>query len=331
MTELLVVASRGHHLHHVKDKAYLESPRRLDAIQRGLCFEGTRTIEAGDFPLRHITDVHASGLVSFIKSASEQLPPGQYEYPFLFPPRNTDRPPKQWDLAIGYYCIDTFTPLHNGVFAAARDSVNAVLTGARALSLGAKRVYGMVRPPGHHAESKLFGGFCYFNSAAIAANYLSRFGRVAMLDIDYHHGNGQQEIFFDRSDVLTVSIHGDPGFAYPYFSGFSDEQGTATGEGFNQNFPLPQRQSGHQYQKVLGKAIGVVESFNPDFLVVPLGFDGAKDDPTGSWALEPGDFGRIGHMIGEMGTPTLFVQEGGYRIGTLSAVVRAFFKGVMSA
>lgn len=168
----------------------------------------------------------------------------------------------------------------------------------------------LVRPPGHHAERNCFGGFCYFNNAAIAAQHLTSVGKVAILDLDYHHGNGQQDIFYRRDDVLTVSIHGHPNVAYPYFSGFEDERGEGPGEGFNRNLPLPEHQDGPAYRKALGKALTHVAGFQPSILVVPLGLDTAQSDPTGTWSLRAKDFQANGRMIAELALPTLVVQEG---------------------
>jgi acetoin utilization deacetylase AcuC-like enzyme len=231
-------------------------------------------------------------------------------------------------LRAGYFCIDTFTPLHPNAWLAARRAVDCALTGARAIVHGRRLAYALVRPPGHHAERRVFGGFCYLNSAAIAAHYLSRFGRVAILDVDYHHGNGQQDIFYRRSDVLTVSIHGDPRFAYPYFTGFADEIGEDEGREFNLNLPLEERVDGARYGRALGQALAAVLAFDPAFLVVCLGFDTAKADPTGSWSLGAGDFERNGQRIGALGLPTLVVQEGGYKTRTLGINARHFFRGL---
>lgn len=191
--------------------------------------------------------------------------------------------------------------------------------------------YALLRPPGHHAEHQAFGGFCYFNNNAIAAQYLSQYGRVAILDIDYHHGNGQQDIFYRRADVLTVSIHGHPKFAYPYFSGFEDEKGEGEGEGFNWNLPLPEAVDGPQYAPALEKALLRIEAFKPQFLIVALGLDTAKGDPTGTWSLRQKDFETNGRMIGELNLPTLVVQEGGYRNRTLGPNAMGFFKGLTTS
>ncbi len=231
----------------------------------------------------------------------------------------------------GYYCIDTFTPVNRNAYPAARRGVDCTLTAARELLEGRRITYALVRPPGHHAERRSFGGFCYFNNNAIAAEYLTAYGRIAILDIDYHHGNGQQDIFYARSDVLTVSIHGDPDFAYPYFTGFADERGEGQGLGYNLNFPLPESQTGDQYQVTLQQAIDVIQQFSPAFLVVALGLDPAKGDPTGTWSLAAKDFEANGRMLGQMRLPTLVVQEGGYRTRTLGRNARCFFQGLMEA
>lgn len=207
--------------------------------------------------------------------------------------------------------------------------MDCTITAADQLLQGRRVSYALVRPPGHHAEKRYFGGFCYFNNCAIAAQRLSLFGRVAILDIDYHHGNGQQDIFFKRRDVLTVSIHGHPQFAYPYFSGFSEETGTGEGEGFNRNFPLPENLDGERYRKTLHRALQLVNDFRPDFLIVALGLDTAKLDPTGTWSLVADDFAHNGRLIGALGFPTLLVQEGGYRTRTLGTNAAAFFAGLL--
>ena len=248
-----------HHIHHVKDIGYVESPVRVKTIFReisklGIIAEG----KVKEYPDRFIYEIHDPGYVKYFKTVCSGLAPGESVYPYVFPIRNTAKPPKLLSVRAGYYCIDTFTPLNMNAYLAARWGVNCALTAADSLLGGNPMVYALSRPPGHHAERFVFGGFCYFNNSAIAANYLSKFGNVAILDVDYHHGNGQQQIFYERNDVLTISIHGHPSFAYPYFSGFREEKGDNSGFGYNYNFPLKEELSGEEYRKTLSKAIKLI-------------------------------------------------------------------------
>ncbi len=206
--------------------------------------------------------------------------------------------------------------------------MDCALTAAEAVLGGARLAYALVRPPGHHAERRSFGGFCYFNNAAIAAQCLGHEAKVAILDIDYHHGNGQQDIFYERGDVLTVSIHGHPNFAYPYFSGFADERGEGAGRGSNLNLPQHESLDGAGHRKAIERALHAVHSFGAEVLVVALGLDTAKGDPTGSWSLGAADFTANGRLIGAWGGPVLVVQEGGYRVRSLGPNARRFFTGL---
>jgi acetoin utilization deacetylase AcuC-like enzyme len=228
----------------------------------------------------------------------------------------------------GYYCIDTFTPLDSNAYHAARAAVDVALTAAEELVRGRHVAYALCRPPGHHAQHRFFGGFCYFNNAAVAAQYLSARGRVAILDIDYHHGNGTQDIFYRRADVLTVSLHGHPNIAYPYFSGFADESGEGDGMGLNLNLPLPERTDDAGYLKALDRALAAIRRFAPSCLVVSLGFDVLKGDPTGSFTLSTRTMGVIGRRMAELGLPMLFVQEGGYNLRNLRRGAVRLFEGV---
>jgi acetoin utilization deacetylase AcuC-like enzyme len=241
-----------------------------------------------------------------------------------------ERPPQDIELQVGYYALDTFTPLNANAYKAARGAVDCAVSAADAVLGGAHIAYALVRPPGHHAERRTLGGFCYFNSAAVAAHHLSGFGKVAVLDVDFHHGNGTQDIFYERSDVLTISIHGDPKFAYPHFAGFKDERGEKEGEGFNINYPLPEHTTPEQYRRTLISALKQIDKFNPSYLVICLGFDTAKADPTGTWLHEAEDFKEIGRLIGDLKIPALVVQEGGYRTQTLGQNARYFFEGLWS-
>lgn len=330
--QVALVVNDKHDIHHVHERGYVEAPVRVSSILAALepsgLFTTSRPRAFGD---KHLTVVHDADLVSYLRRACEEIPEGKSLYPYIFPIRNKTRPPKEPSVLSGYYCIDTFTPINRNAYPAARRGVDCALTAAAEILAGRRIAYALVRPPGHHAERRAFGGFCYFNNNAVAAHYLSAHGRVAILDIDYHHGNGQQDIFYRRADVLTISIHGHPKFAYPYFTGFEDERGEGEGEGFNWNLPLPEALDGAAYAKALARAIERIQAFKPTFLVVALGLDTAKGDPTGSWQLQAGDFEANGRMIGELGLPTLVVQEGGYRTRALGTSAMRFFKGLVTA
>ena len=318
-----------HSIHHVRERGYVESPVRVKSILKELDKSGLfRPGRVREYPDRHILEVHDSNYFSYFKKVSQSIPRGQSVYPYVFPLRYATRAPKDLSVRAGYYCFDTFTPLNQDAFLAARWGVNCVMSAADELLAGTRYAYVLTRPPGHHTERSVFGGFCYFNNCAIAAHYLSRSGRVAILDIDYHHGNGQQQIFYERNDVLTVSIHGHPSFAYPYFSGFEEEKGEGEGLGFNHNFPLPEKLTHEQYVKTLTRALNVIKKFNPDYLIVALGLDPAKGDPTGTWSFNHSNFAANGEMIGSLRLPTLVVQEGGYRNQSLGVNARAFFTGL---
>ncbi len=326
---IALVVNEKHHIHHVHERGYVESPVRVRSILREIEPTGLfEKVEIRHFSERRIKAVHDSQFVEYLKRVCALIGPNESIYPYVFPIRNAARPPKELPIRAGYYCIDTFTPLNQNAYLAARSAVDCALTVAQKILEGFRLGYALVRPPGHHAEHRAFGGFCYFNSSAIVAHYLSGFGKVAVLDIDYHHGNGTQNIFYGRRDVLTVSIHGHPSFAYPYFSGFDDEKGEGEGFGQNLNIPLPENLAGDKYRGSLEKAIRRIGRFRPNFLVVALGADTAKGDPTGSWALEPRDFRMNGAMIGSIRLPTIVVQEGGYRIRSLGINVRNFFVGL---
>ena len=328
---IALVINDKHDIHHVRERGYVESPVRINAIGRELEPTGRfQTVSPHRYPERHIKAVHDADFVEYLRKACANVPKGKSVYPYVFPIRNAARPPKDLSVRAGYYCIDTFTPLNSNAYLAAKRAVDCALTTADEILGGRRLAYALVRPPGHHAERRAFGGFCYFNNVAIAAHYLSGFGKVAIVDVDYHHGNGQEDIFYERSDVLTVSIHGHPNFAYPYFTGFADDRGSGAGEGFNLNLPLPEIVRGEQYRDALRKALKAVAQFGPNFLIVALGLDTAKGDPTGTWLLGAKDFEENGRMLAELGKPTLVIQEGGYRTRTLGINARHFFAGLVS-
>jgi acetoin utilization deacetylase AcuC-like enzyme len=317
-------------IHHLREKGYVERPARVHAIVKGLAAIPLKEYKLKAFSEKHILAVHSHELLHFLKQGEKQLEAGQLLYPNVFPVRRPDRVPKSWESQAGYFCIDTFTPVTSNSYKAARNAVNAALTGAERVAKGSPLCYALCRPPGHHAEARAFGGFCYFNNAAIAAHYLSAFGKVAFLDIDHHHGNGSQDIFYKRSDVLFVSIHGHPKLCYPYFAGYRDEKGEAEGLGFNRNIPLYPGVDDNVYCETLGQAINKIRRFKPDYLVLSLGFDIMAGDPTGTFNVSARGMYRIGKMLAESDLPTLIVQEGGYSLRNLRLGATEFFRGITS-
>lgn len=330
--DIIVTADEAPSIEHSPFRGYYERPARVSAIRRALEDVPQTNHAARPSGLEPIEAVHDPRMIAFLKESAARIPEGRIIYPEIFPRRFADRLPRSWEMRAGYFCIDTSTPLTAAVYPAARRAVDAAMTGARLLAAGTSRfAYVVVRPPGHHAERSAFGGFCYFNNAAIAAHELSKSGKVAVLDIDHHHGNGTQDIFYERADVLTVSIHGHPESSYPFFAGFHDERGAGAGLGFNRNYPIMPGVDDAGYLTVLGRALRRIDSFAPDFLVVSFGADIMKGDPTGAFYVTVDGMRRIGVEIGALKAPTLVVQEGGYNLGNLRRGIRAFIMGAAGA
>ncbi|KGS19079.1 histone deacetylase domain protein [Burkholderia pseudomallei MSHR7343] len=226
------------------------------------------------------------------------------------------------------HLADGSCPVGEHTWRAAYWSAQSALAAAAAVRDGAPAAYALCRPPGHHARVDAAGGFCYLNNAAIAAQALrARHARVAVLDTDMHHGQGIQEIFYARRDVLYVSIHGDPTNFYPAVAGFDDERGAGEGLGYNVNLPMPHGSSEAAFFERVDDALRELRRFAPDALVLSLGFDVYRDDPQSQVAVTTDGFGRLGHLIGALRLPTVIVQEGGYHIESLDANARSFFGG----
>jgi acetoin utilization deacetylase AcuC-like enzyme len=224
----------------------------------------------------------------------------------------------------GYFCTDAQTPITSGTWAAALSAASCAATGADRLLAGSRRVFAVCRPPGHHAGRDYYGGYCYLNNAAVAAQRLLSRGTVAVLDVDYHHGNGTQDLFYENPSVFFVSVHADPGFAYPYFRGYPDEKGVGKGSGYNLNLPFPRDVTEAGYFRLLERAMEKMSRFRPDFLVVSLGLDTMRDDPLGGACLEEEGYFRMGRRVAALKVPVLVVLEGGYcveKIGVCAANV----------
>ena len=325
----VLIASQTHALHHIHTRGYFEKPARVDVL-----LEAIETLDIfikilpKHFSEKVILSVHDKYFVNYLKTVCTKLQIGRPVYPDTFPVRKPERRPRDLPVQAGYYCIDSSTPLYRNAYVAARGSVDVAMTGAEEILAGVRLAYALCRPPGHHAERNVYGGFCYFNNAAIAANHLSLYGRTAILDIDFHHGNGTQNIFYARADVLTISIHGHPDYSFPYFSGFSNETGEGQGTGFNYNFPLPPETCDEAYLKAFDRALSRINHFAPDFLVVSLGFDILKGDPTGNFSLTVDALRTIGCKLAQLKVPLLIVQEGGYNLRSLMRGSRALFRAI---
>jgi acetoin utilization deacetylase AcuC-like enzyme len=233
---------------------------------------------------------------------------------------------------LGFYAMAGETSISAGTWEAALAAADVAVTAAAQLRKGERAAFALCRPPGHHAARDLYGGYCFLNNAAIAAQFLRDQGaaRVAILDVDFHHGNGTQDIFYDRADVLYVSLHGDPAQAFPYFSGFADEVGAGAGAGYNLNLPLPPATGFDAWADALTAALERIRRFGADALVVSLGVDTFAQDPISFFKLESADFTRYGRMIGGCKLPTLFVFEGGYavaEVGVNAVNVLSGFEG----
>lgn len=328
---IVLCVTDGHAIHHIKNHDYAEQPVRvgaiLDELEKTDMFE---RVSRKHFSDKHILAVHDKRFVNYFKEVALSIDPETPLFPDVFPIRKNIGQPKNIPSHAGYYCIDIYSPIYRNAYLAAREAVDATLTAARSIEEGSQFAYALVRPPGHHASHDSFGGYCYFNSTAIAAHYLSNYGKVAILDLDYHHGNGQEDIFYQRNDVLTISIHADPAFEYPYFSGYKEDTGENAGLGFNLNIPLKKGIDGAEHLKAIHRCIKKLNEFKPDVLVIALGLDTAQNDPSGTWNLLADDFHNNGLVLGGLNYPVLIVQEGGYDCSVLGKNALAFLSGLWS-
>lgn len=274
--------------------------------------------------------VHDPQLLRVLQAA-ESLEAGEAVHPavFLRGP-GVSAQPERLNQA-GAFCFDTGTPLHPETWTAAKWSAASAVSAALCVAGDDTRVaYGLARPPGHHATPNLFGGYCYLANASLAARALLDGGakRVAILDVDVHHGNGTQAVFWDDPRVLTVSLHGDPEFLYPFFTGYADETGGPDARGTNLNLPLPSGADGRPYLEALELALERVSAFDPGFLLIAAGVDTHALDPIGNLALQTDDLAEVGGRIGALGLRTVVIQEGGYYTPLLGQNVRALLLGV---
>lgn len=295
-----------------------ETPERAAILRQAVDTAGHTVIDAADHGLSPVEAVHAPDYLDFLRSAWDEwsaLPDHAPEIlPNVHPGRNMAIHPTHIVGKAGHYQTDTACPIGPGTWEGAVASAQAAITTAALVQSDGTPAYALCRPPGHHAYADQAGGFCFLNNSAIAAQYLRDQGaeRVTVLDVDVHHGNGTQGIFYRRADVQTVSIHGDPHAYYPFFTGYPDEIGAGPGRGTNTNLPLPQGTGDDGYLDALETAFTAIESFRPDALVIALGLDASEQDPLAFLAVTTEGFRRIGERLGKAPWPTVFVQEGGY-------------------
>ncbi|MBL8103415.1 MAG: histone deacetylase family protein [Anaerolineales bacterium] len=302
---------------------YFENPDRMDRILSALRkTDWAELTEPSDFGLDPILAVHDRDYINFLASCwTEWLAsdpevaaaPEQHAFlPATFALRRQARPTRSLHGRGGYYMMDLSACIVAGTYNAALASANCALNAANEVYKNQQSAFGLCRPPGHHAGKDYAGGYCFVNNASVAANWLSSKGKVAVLDIDYHAGNGTQDIFYERSDVLTISIHGDPDYEYPHYAGFADETGAGEGLGFHKNFPLAKATGDEGYLAALDEALEMIRKFAPTYLVLSTGMDTFDSDPLGKFHVTREGFAEIGKRIAGLNLPTAVIMEGGY-------------------
>ncbi|MEW6706887.1 MAG: histone deacetylase family protein [Pseudomonadota bacterium] len=317
-----------------------ETPARLAHVLHELQRRPVGSLrEPGDADLALVQRVHSPRYVEFLRTAWAEwvsLDPAHAQadvLPSVWPVRGfrDDRLPQNFAARVGLFSFDAGTPLTAGTWEAACAGAACAIDAARAVSApgGPRAAMALTRPPGHHAGHDFFGGYCFLNNAALAAQALREAGaqRVAVLDVDYHHGNGTQSLFYERADVFTVSIHGDPMTEYPFFLGHADERGQGAGEGFNLNLPLPAGTGFGRWQQALQHALAAIRGVRPQALVVALGVDTFEGDPISRFALKSADYLRVGELLAGLNLPTVFTLEGGYAVAEVGVNVVNVLEG----
>jgi acetoin utilization deacetylase AcuC-like enzyme len=338
---MLTIYSEDHQLHRgefeLADGKLLpcfETPERaelvLEAVRRAALGD---IVVPEDFGLGPISRVHDAAFVEFLQHAWQLWTAAGRDgdaLPLNWPVRGMRQiEPEHIDGKLSFFSFDAGSPITSGTWQAAKSSANVALTGAARLRAGDHSVFSLCRPPGHHAAADYIGGYCYLNNAAIAAQYLLDEGasKIAILDVDYHHGNGTQSIFYDRDDVLFVSIHGDPAQEYPYFLGRADETGAGKGTGYNANFPLRWQSSAASWLAALDEARKLIHDYAPEYLLISLGVDTFIDDPISEFRLTSADYLVMGTRIAELGLPMHFILEGGYAVDAIGTNVSNVLRG----
>jgi acetoin utilization deacetylase AcuC-like enzyme len=339
----------SHALHHGRHEMFrgalvpcFEVPDRADFVLRELQQRGLgEIVTAQPAAMDALARVHAPRYLDFLAGAWDEwvaLDPANAQrdaLPSYWPIRTfrSDVLPASFPARLGLFSFDAGSPLTAGTWEAARAGAGCAVAGAQALLAGDRAAFVLTRPPGHHAGPDFFGGYCFLNNAAIAAQALRDGGlaRVAVLDVDYHHGNGTQAIFDARADVFVASIHGDPHTEYPYYLGYADERGTGAGEGCNLNIPLPRGTGFAAWRVALGTALDAIARSGAQALVVSLGVDTFEGDPISGFRLGSADFTVAGRDIAAAGLPTLFTFEGGYAVAEVGVNAANVLEGFAAA
>jgi acetoin utilization deacetylase AcuC-like enzyme len=324
---------------------YFEMPTRIETIKAALLEAQLIDLHISEMQINRedALVIHDAKLIDYIIETSanceqlvrdefaiyhlaDQVHGDEYIYANIFPPRHMPN-------HTGYlhFITDNVSPIGKHTWQAVTASASLAKQGAQALLGGASHAIALCRPPGHHAGHDFTGGYCYINNAALAAHHLKQKGRVAILDVDYHHGNGTQSVFWDDSEVMVISLHITPDHDYPYFSGTVDEKGSPHALGANLNYPLAPHTPAEIYLKTVEDALAQIRAFGAQSLVVSLGYDIYLHDQMGTFTLEVEHFEQLGRLIGAVALPILVVQEGGYTVEALGELAVAFVKGMQSA
>lgn len=340
-----VFYSDDHNLHFPKGEIYggefvvpFERPARMDYVLERLKEVGMTDINApGEIDMGPVNAIHDAGFLNFLETAYDDWKAAGFGGDVIavsYPARRMQqRVPTYIDGKAGYYCLAMETSIAEGTWKAAVSSCAVAQSAQKAVAGGDRVAFGMCRPPGHHASTDQYGGYCFLNNAAITAQMFRDNGasRVAILDIDFHHGNGTQDIFYQRGDVLFCSLHGEPENAFPYFLGYADETGVGEGEGLNANYPMPEGSAYDVWSTALHEAIAKIRAYGPDALVVSLGVDTFKEDPISFFKLESDDYLTCGNAIAGLNLPTAFIMEGGYAIEAVGTNTVNVLQGFMNA
>jgi acetoin utilization deacetylase AcuC-like enzyme len=337
-----VIYSEDHKLRDAKTELHggllvtpFEGPFRAEWILLAVREAGFNDVVAPQhYGLETALKVHDAGFLAFLGKAWDLWEAAGFEgeaIPTSLPVRRTQlRIPRNIDGLLGYYANAIETSITKGSYEAALASMRCALTGADHINNGHRFAFSLCRPPGHHAGIDLYGGYCFINNAAVAAQRFLDNGaqKVAILDVDFHHGNGTQDITYKRDDIFFASLHGDPVDAFPYFLGYADEHGEGAGEGFNQNYPLPPGTPWDVWSAALDDALARIRTFGAEAIVVSLGVDTFEQDPISFFKLTSTDFIRMGEKIAKAGVPVLVCMEGGYGVPEIGLNVANVLKGL---